>query len=357
MKKLLYVAANSNSLSPLRLDADISAIEKLFLTATSEGERLSTVFLPDLNASEFEQVLLAEKPDILHIAAHGADGRLLIKTGGEAEEWKQLDAKTLNDWLPNPAPNLVFISACDNQTFIEKLVGLGRVPIAIGTDAEVQNQAARAATVTFYARIIAGCTVKEAFDACSAMSSFRHRSAAMVIEPKSEKLGQVVLHQRPLIVARFVRKRRKRDRPRRDRDGDFAFQIGLVGCPAQTSQVIFFTDHADFASNPKKFEVWMSTLVIGTPRLGEFWVPLEREGEDINWYAAEDMRLFATGVNPAGDIFAVRATDLSTALERFYLMANGGVVPSGVQEALNSMLPPHKAEAMFRRGERLLGLG
>jgi hypothetical protein len=88
--------------------------------------------------------------------------------------------------------------------------------------------------------------------------------------------------------------------------------------------------------------------IIGTPRQGEFRVPLEREEEDINWYTSHDTRLFATGVNPADDIFAVRATDLSTAVERFYLMANGGVVPPGVQ---------YKAEAMFRKGAGLLRLG
>ena len=224
-EEIFYVAANPESMPPIRLDAEISAIQSQLLTQADADDRFDTVFLPDLDALSLEQALQRERPDILHIAAHGAGNGLVIKQAGSGS-WSALDAFTLNAWLPNPAPRLVYINACNSQSFAKQLVGLNKVTVAIATDADIQNLAARTAAVTFYSRIISGSSIEDAFEACKRMALFQQKSVNMVIEASGANVSRAVLHQKPSLVARFLD-----HPPHRRQGGSFVFQIGVIACP------------------------------------------------------------------------------------------------------------------------------
>jgi hypothetical protein len=331
MKRLLYAAANPEGNEPLRLEAEITAIQERL---SGRDVALDPVFLPDLDAGRLEAALMDKRPDILHLAAHGDDDILAIRKIGGGEE--ELTADTLDSWFRDPAPKIVYINACKSERLAERLVELGRVDVAIGTNAAIQNQAARAAAVTFYSRIISGHTVRQAFRACSEMASFQQKSVGLVLKerPGTKTADTAFIQNSPLLVARFV------DNPPAPRPkGWFAFQLGIIGCPAQIHQVIFFTDDHRYALAGKSLEENMSTLVKATPRQGEFWVPV---ANSLNWYTQNETRVFATGVAPDGSGFLIEATEISDAVERFFLLFNGGVVPPEVKASLNKLLPEER---------------
>jgi hypothetical protein len=236
MATLLYVASNPSVRGTLELHSEISAIQAQLTKHSDYTSDLRTIFLPDLNAASLAEALEQHRPDILHFAAHGSERGLVIKPTGGEDESATLRAEALDKWLPTPAPRLVFVNACRSELFAQELVKLGKVRVAIGTDADIQHGTARAAALIFYLRLFSGSTIKAAFEACRSMAAFEQPSLNMVLKTSFPKAEELVLRAGPSLLAKFID-----ENPRRS-EGKYAFRLGITSCPSQTSQVIFFTD-------------------------------------------------------------------------------------------------------------------
>jgi hypothetical protein len=107
----------------------------------------------------------------------------------------------------------------------------------------------------------------------------------------------------PHIVARFES---KDCRP--NKQGEFEIGIGLVGCPGNTHQVVFFTDDEDFVDDDN-LEESLCLVTRSSPVRSVFWA-------SEPWHASGDHRIFACGVSADGEHFAT-ASHLTDAILYF----------------------------------------
>jgi CHAT domain-containing protein len=191
--KILYIASNPSDAGSLNLDKEITELQRRVLD--SSVEPASIVFMPELQFGDLPKVLHGEKPDILHLAAHG-DGENL-KLANEAGQRVSVSADMLRTFMSDRhPPRLVYINACDSNAISQGL--LGTVPMAIGSTAPISNRVARMAAIAFYERILDGSSVGRAFEVCQKMmegAADNHASARLHtrtgIDPTKEILYAV----------------------------------------------------------------------------------------------------------------------------------------------------------------------
>jgi hypothetical protein len=296
---VLYVASRGATETSLMLEREITEIQTRALTSSPDVPRFT--FLPDLPLEELPMALSRERPDVLHISAHGErDALTLAATDRDPIPLSGALIRTLLS--PDKPPRLVYLSACNSSDIAKELTTV--VPMAIGTTAPISNRAARAGAVLFYNRLIQGSSVRKAHEAASSLieamdggntTSVLHAQDG--IEPDHERL-----HHVPRIAARFTRKEVKVDE-----DGQYQFYVGVAGCRPDTTQIVIFTDDASYITNERDLEIDLCLVLRGTPVRGALW-------SDQEWGADGDMRLFAAGVTAGGDTFAL-SSSLCQALE------------------------------------------
>jgi uncharacterized membrane protein len=218
-------------------------------------------------------------------------------------------------------PRLLYLNACDSREIAKQLAV--QIPIVIGTTASISNRVARASAGLFYDRLLAGTTVQKAFEAGRATIALNNSSSCSELFSRADvDPSEMRLYQTPHIVARFVDSRFESDR-----FGYFEIEVGLKGCPADTTQVVFFTNdwnlvkEEDLDDKEDEYEIaaQLCRVVRATPVRGAIW---SEWSEDING----DYLVCATGVTASGRIFAV-STMLCDALES-HSVSNGSGRPS-----------------------------
>jgi hypothetical protein len=197
------------------------------------------------------------------------------------------------------APRLVYLNACDSAPIARELVK--RVPMAIGTTAPITNRAARKAAVAFYTRLLEGKSVQSAFETGRMiMKGLDNAATSSELFCQSGCNAQSQrLHAVTRILARFLN-----DVPRAKDGVNYKVELGLVGCPRHTKQIIFFTDDESFGEDSY-------SVVRGTVVRGEMWL------EDDPWETFGDFRLFACGITAGGDHYSVTG-ELCTAIKTYY---------------------------------------
>ncbi len=324
--KVLYVASNPTDASELDLDREITELQKRSVALPDEP--VSFRFLPDLNIEDLPGQLSSIKPDVLHLAAHGDSESLSLSD--ETNHPVYLTANILRSFLsPDHPPRLIYLNACNSNQIARDLVGIGSVPMAIGSTAPITNRAARPSAVAFHERLLAGLSVARAFDACKHMlEALADSKASAELHTGSEIFADTeILYRVPTLVADF-----QNGRPRKARDNHYKFRLGLQGCPACTTQVIFFTDDESFISDEDELENDLCIVVRGTPVSGVVWAP-----EEYDWKAEGDHRLFAVGVKAEGGGYAVAST-LCEAIENRYLLApDTRGIPKNVGAAIRDL--------------------
>ena len=282
---------------------------------------MSFVFLPGLHIEELPAEIGRHKPDILHISAHGSGEQLSLMNEGKTRIG--LDADTLLAFLnPERLPRLIYLNACDSGPIARALAGT--VPMAIGSTAPITNRAARAAAVAFYQRILTGSRVTPAF-----------RLAQKMIEAMQSKQASAEIHHRPDVnpdtevlyrVPRILAGFEGSDpAPGRKR---YNVRFGLTGCPANTIQVVFFTDDGSRLDDASVLSEELCVVARGSPVRGAVWT----DGDD-KWEVDGDFRLFAVGVTGDGGSFSV-GTTLCEAIKTRYLERGDGVIPDVVATIL-----------------------
>src|SRR5690242_1267641 len=236
--KAMYVACNPKGAADLTVEREITELQRQFLRAT--GEPVDFIGFPGLPIEELPLEIGKHQPDILHISAHGdreelalanTDGRPVKITGPMLASFVDIDRP----------PSLVYLNACNSEAIARAVVQVA--PMAIGTTAPISNRTARASALLFYDRLLNGSTVQKAFEAArSTLEALQDVKASSMLHcRKGIDANKERLHQIPRIIAHFTD-----DRYKPDSDGDFDIELGVAGCPANTSQVVFFTDDESF---------------------------------------------------------------------------------------------------------------
>lgn len=313
--KVLYVACNPDSAETLTIGSEIRELEQVFRNA--QGEPVRFVAYPEMPVEELPIEIAAHRPDVLHISAHGRDGKALVLANANGKEIS-LDERMLKAFLNfESPPRLIYLNACDSDAIAKALTKI--IPMAIGTTAPISNRTARAAARLFYSRLLDGCSVRTAFSASeSTIAALQEKGATSRlytmpgIKPEEERL-----HHVPRIIARF------KEEPTNEQKS-FLIETAIFGCPVHVSQVVIFNDgtapakesqgseeeHTSDPRNPYRLAQSLCRVLQGRPVRGTLWC---EEAE----YVLGDHQLFACGVTGGKEIFAVSST-ICDALEYFY---------------------------------------
>jgi hypothetical protein len=322
--KVLYVASKSPVETDLMLTAEITELQRRFAARAADVVEFN--LLPDLSVEELPGELSRFRPDILHIASHGEDeGLSLSARAGDAIS---VSAPVLHAFLPpNRIPRLIYLNACNSGPIAKELALKWSVPMTIGSTAPITNRAARSAAVAFYDRLLAGLPVHTAFVTCKRMleAMTKSHASANLFHSQETKPELEILHPVPMLLADFGN-----PQARPHREGEYSFRLGLRGCPANTTQVIFFTDDESFAGDEEDWENDMSWIIRTAPVNGVIW------SSDAWWRANGDHRLFAVCARAGSDCFTV-AGMLCEAIENRYRSSRGDKLPTKVAVALEHL--------------------
>lgn len=334
--KVLYIGSKADEASALNLEREVTELQRRFGDAV--GEPVAFVFLPHTSAEELPHAIAKTRPDILHISAHGSTLNLALSN--ESGREVPLSAEALRAYLPfDKPPRLIYLNACDSIDIAKALSDT--VPIAIGSTAPITNRAARAAASVFYGRILEGAAVGHAF-----------RTAKMSIETLQSGTASAEIFTRPGIDAdsEFLHRT-----PRLIGDfssgipkatyGRYSIRVGVVGCPANTSQVLVFTDDESFLESYDDDDAddtlasHLCVVIRKRPIKGVVWAD-----EFDEWDVSGDFRMFAIGVTGDGSTFVVPTTLAGDAIEYRYRLAPNGNIPSDISSAIESLRKNDGAE-------------
>jgi hypothetical protein len=195
--KVLFLAANPDSTSPLLLGEEVRRIEAE-VRASEWRDAVEFISKWAVQPDDLQQALLEHQPQILHFSGHGSrEGELLLEPGTEAQAsppvWRGRDRdvvvagsltapvslsvlagliRTLKDNL-----RVIVLNACFSEWQAEALAE--HVEGAIGMRAEIADRAAQIFSAAFYRAIGYGRSLQDAFDlGINAMQLARLRADA-----------------------------------------------------------------------------------------------------------------------------------------------------------------------------------
>ncbi len=276
--RVLYVASNPDQQATLLLEHEITELQRT--AAGLSAGAVEFIFLPSLPFEDLPAQISKYKPDIVHISAHGDDGA------------RQL---------------------------------IGRVSMAIGTTAPITNRAASKAAANFYIRLLEGKSVNTAFETCKMIMKGLNSvdiDAVLFSHPRCDPSKQF-MHVATRLAARFWK-----DKSKAAGSGDYKVEIGLVGVPRNTTQVVFFTDDETFIAEKKDtLEIDLCAVARTTAIRGEIWL-------GYDWETYGDFRLFACGITAGGEHYSV-AGSLCNALETYYISHKKSVSREDTRNPIN----------------------
>jgi hypothetical protein len=329
--KILYVAANPDDQDELDLGPEVTEIQRRALLAPA----VEFVVMPGLKFEDLPSTLHEQKPDILHIAAHGKRKNLFLASKENVSV--DVDAKMLLSFLNDVSPpRLVYLNACNSQAIAKEAIP--SVAIAIGSTATIEVRFARAAAVSFYERVLDGSSVARAFRVCEDVMRgvAANQAGIKIFAREGVDLSGEFLHVGPRFVAEFTH-----DPPHRDKEDCYEVRFGVLGCPPNTKQVVFFTDDPESITGRRTLENDLCTVVRDPPRGGLLWID-----EEDAWDVDGDFRLYAVGVLSEGRSFTLSSM-VADALNERYRLPHGSAVPEHIAAAI--------ADLRLTDGSRLAG--
>lgn len=315
--KVLYFSSNADEDQRLDIEREILSLQRL----AGAAHDVIFVFMPHVPFEEIGHIIQREKPDVVHLSAHGSKQDLLFtNTSGEAIG---LTAEALQILLTYASPKLVYINACTAHAIAEQIANDGM--IAIGTNQPIPDFAAIQGAVAFYARLIAGSTIEDAYKSSAATVKVLREGVTTLLFPSTHPpLALTRLYRPPRIVARM---------PEDDFSGtndEFDFELGLVGCSAKTNLVVFVTDDEEFEKDDLTND--LCDAVRKSPTANEIW-------NSNPWTGIYgDFRIHAIACNGDGTSYCVSST-IVDALTEFYAVYYGGSqnFPRKLQKALRKL--------------------
>jgi hypothetical protein len=247
--------------------------------------------LPWGRAERLVQDHSTQQFDILHITAHGEGEALQILN--EKGATVMLSAEHIAAFIPQARkPRLVYLNACDSEPLAKQLVE--QVPFAIGSTLPLANDQAIHGALSFYRRVLLGGTVQEAFHAARGMIGLLsgNRAEVTLQEQREKTASHTRLLPKPRILAAInggISRGEKRF---------FEVTFGAEGVPAETWQIVFFTDDENIISvgSDEGHTAELCAVARGRPSLeGTLWCDSVE-----SWDISGDFRLFAIGITSGG---------------------------------------------------------
>lgn len=353
--RVMYVASNPKGHGDLDLQGEINDLQER-LDRGAAADPIEFRVYSDLKLGELTATIGRVRPDVLHFAAHG-DGRALVLSkagGGEVE----LDGAALAALLTALAvrPALVVLNACSSDRVAADLVARGGADWAIGTDATISNEAARALTAALYQRLADGSSIGDAFAiATTHVEAVDGGAVGATLHPagRMAEARAVRLVDRLRILACLPAIESWLDEELVEPAGKYRpekpeVQFCVAGAPAAARQTVFFTD--DETVRPGEggsMEEARSWIFESQPIDGEIWVEdAFRYWGDMAWYAAvttTDRRVLCA------------AAMTGEALQRYYFDERWrGELPPKLGELVERTIAHLRRESGGRRGRRAL---
>lgn len=305
--KILFVASNPAEKQTLLLEQEVTQIQRRLLSILPTLATLEFRSLPHIEPEHLFDELRDHPPDILHLSAHGANDGIDWTTEGKPLWIPSDKLEKLLRALP-VKPRLVYLNSCDSKLTASVLAN-STIDFAVGAEISLMNRNAIKSAVTFYDWLARGHSVQGAYDAAKAILD--------VLEGKSDTIDlwnrdgtspeRTQLRALPIIVARLPRLKAGPNKDqmqlKRSKEGYYIIEFGLLNCPADTVQVVFFTNEASFIddSDESTLEEDLCAVEREQPWPRELWISEQ-------WDAAADYRVFATGVRASGESFTISSS-------------------------------------------------
>lgn len=237
--RILYIGSriteDEERLPEVRLEREVQNIDALVQRQNWKAH--STKFCLDLHAEELPHELTLHRPHVLQIASHGDAHGLRFSSEnfqGRGRKTVIVDAEALIEFFDrNDPPKLVVLTACSSARLAQQLAERG-IP-AIGTSREITNEASAAISELLYSQLIAGASIRRAFDAVAALA--RTLDVGNTLElflPADDQAGDLIISPMPLLMAEVLAVS--------DTDATVTIRLALIGMDAEAVQVQFFTD-------------------------------------------------------------------------------------------------------------------
>lgn len=289
--KLLYIACNPSTEDTLMIENEIN--ELTLRISAIPGDHIQSVFLPQCRLEDLPHQISLHRPDILHVAAHGDENELFLATA--SGDKAPVTSRMLGHFLPaDHPPQLIYLNSCNSAPMAKYLSQYS--PIVIASSTPISNLAARASAGVFYARLAEGCTVMQAYHAAESLGQSLQPDSAWVLETTPSVVAtNIRLCETFKLVARFTG-----GIPKPLRDGFYELDVGVIGCPANTVQVVLFTTESSFNFGADEFDesvmaFEMAMVARHSINKGTLWFEEE-------WKTESDFKLFACAVTADGTI-------------------------------------------------------
>lgn len=302
--KVAYFSSKSDEFTSLELEREITEIQRRSYEKGSNG--FEFYFFPRVSFEQFAIEMTKLRPDVLHLSLHGnTKGLWFETTDGKPVN---LTAENFSNLIPKDAiPHLTILNACESSSIAKEISALGVV--AVGTTSPITNRAAIASSSILYDRLINGYSIGEAVDSMAAVTNTLDDNNCSFESFGEEASKAKVLHHKINLIAKLPTTGLSIKGSR------FYFDIGVAGCPATTTRVIFFTDDISFRDE-KDIVGSMASISDDQMREGEIW-------SDSTWNTTGDFRIAACGLCSDGSTFSI-SDMLSKALNRY---ANANQAP------------------------------
>lgn len=163
MLRVLYMTASPDFARPLRVDAEVSSVQRAIKSARHRLA-MDIKYAPAATQQDLFDRLNFERPHVLHFSGHGEEGALLFDNASVTDpKTDPVTFDVLAAFLSaiDTPPRLLVMNACDSLTGAELL--LEAVPIVIGMSDEIEDAAAAIFAVQFYSAIANGQPIGHAF--------------------------------------------------------------------------------------------------------------------------------------------------------------------------------------------------
>jgi len=307
--KVLFISSNPTMEAGLNLEAELTEISAVLNRGS--GEQCSFYVRPGLPIESLSATVAEIEPDILHITAHGE--QVSLSMSNSVGDRVALRADQLASMMAGHLPRLIYLNACDSAAIAQELAGY--VDVAIGSNAPISNRAARATAAIFYQKLVTGNSVFVAATAAEATLGALAADRAKLVP--NYRIGvdprRIFLYSPPRIIAEVVNRSIAPDQKK------FRIRFGLAGCPANVTQIIFYTDDMYFGSSdsadwPDNF---CQVLRNGPDMRGVVWC-----GRSEYWTIEYDHRIVASGVTANGRAFSAISTMAEALLANLDVAAN-----------------------------------
>lgn len=162
-KKILFLAANPMSSTPLALDEELRDIEDK-IRAAEHRDSLDLKIKLAIRPEDLQQALLEEQPTIVHFSGHGSGKPGLVLHGETDGAEKLVTADALGDLFRVLKDNIriVVLNACYAAHQAEAIAR--EIDFVVGMKDRIGDRAARAFAASFYRGLGFGRSVQTAFD-------------------------------------------------------------------------------------------------------------------------------------------------------------------------------------------------